>query len=489
MVVCPGLRTTSFHFHLALFLTQLLRFLLLLLLCYRFQHLANLDYILPQEYIEELQILFDQAPTSSYENVTRVVEQELGGRPEDLFDQFDPTPIASASLAQVHVAYDKQTGAKLAIKVQHEGLRETSRGDIFALVKAVEILEYLFPKEFTFGWLADEIAPQLPRELDFINEGNNAERAAACLAQRNHRAAGIVDVVVPKIYWNYTTPRVLCMAFEPGVPATHVQAHIQAGIQPKDVARLISQVFHAQVFLDAFVHCDPHPANVLIRPSPNHPGKPQMVLVDHGLYKTLDDDFRLIYAQLWKALMMADIPRIQEASQKLGVHGKLYTLLSGLLTARPFDEVVERSKTGSLDLEQARAAAKKKKKKRKRANTTTTSITSIHSDQDKAVIRGYAQTFLMDILNMIGTLPRQMLLLLKMNDCLRHIDYALGSPTNTLVVAGRLAAQAVYEHQQQQTTMGFWYRFQTWFEYVTVLWKIRVYEVGATWWLTTKGTS
>lgn len=203
--------------------------------------------------------------------------------------------------------------------------------------------------------------------------------------------------------------------------------------------------------------------NVLLRKSKTT-GKPQMVLVDHGLYKQLDTDFRITYAQLWKSLMMADIPNIQKSCRALGVDGKLYTLLSGLLTARPFDEVVERSKTKSFELSPQAKAQRK-------------------SAQDKAVIRGYAQKFLVDILTMIDTLPRQMVLLLKMNDCLRHIDYALGSPTNNLVVAGRLAAQAVYEHQVVQAKeKSAWKRFQAWLDYVMVLWRIQLYEFG-TWWI------
>lgn len=78
------------------------------------QHLANLDYLIPQEYIEVLSSLFDEAPHSEFNDVCRVVEEDLQGKVDDLFDNFDPVPIASASLAQVHVAYDKQTGVKLA---------------------------------------------------------------------------------------------------------------------------------------------------------------------------------------------------------------------------------------------------------------------------------------------------------------------------------------------------------------------------------------
>jgi len=423
------------------------------------QHLANLDYLIPQEYIDVLSCLLDDAPTSSYESICQVIQEELGASPQQLFDGFEQEPIASASLAQVHVAYEKNTGRKLAIKVQHRGLRETCRGDLLALTSVVHALEFFF-KDFNFGWIADEIAPNLPMELDFTKEGRNAERASSYLAKRQSQAH---DVVIPKVIWDHTSNRVLCMEFEEGFRATDLDAIRKAGMHPRDVAKLISRVFHSQTFLDAWVHCDPHPANVLLRKSAET-GKPQMVLVDHGLYKQLDDDFRITYAQLWKALMMADIPTIRDSCRKLGVDGKLYTLLSGLLTARPFDEVVERSKTGSFEL-----SAKAKGE---------------GNPQDKAVIRGYAQKFLVDILTMIDSLPRQMVLLLKMNDCLRHIDYALGSPANNLVCAGRVAAQAVYEHQitaSANKNLTLWKRFSAWIDYMIVLWRIQLYDIGSNW--------
>lgn len=436
------------------------------------QHLANLDYIIPQEYIDGLGCLLDDAPTSTYESVCQVVQEELGASPNDIFDRFEVEPIASASLAQVHVAYDKVSGRKLAVKVQHRGLRETCKGDLLALTTVVQTLE-LFFEEFNFGWISDEIAPQLPLELDFQNEGRNSERAASYLAKRhspNH------DVVIPAVLWDHTSTRVLCMEFEEGFRCTDVDAIQKAGLNPRDVSQLISRVFHSQTFLDAWVHCDPHPANVLLRKSATS-GKPQMVLVDHGLYKELDDDFRITYAKLWKALMMADIPTIRESCRALGVDGQLYTLLSGLLTARPFDEVVERSKAGSFGLKKSK-------------NTKSTN----EQQQDKAVIRGYAQKFLVDILTMIDMLPRQMVLLLKMNDCLRHIDYALGSPpSNNLMVAGRVSAQAVYEDRirngsHSSRSVSPLQRFSAWVDYVMVLWRIQVYDFGA-WWMESRRRS
>jgi len=275
------------------------------------QHLANLDYLIPFEYIETLHELFNNAPVSSYQSVCQVLNEELGKSPEDLFDNFSVEPIASASLAQVHVAYDKISGKKLAIKIQHQGLRETSRGDLFAVFCAARAADFFF-RDFSLGWMVDEILPQLPKELNFILEGKNSERASTELTSND-------DVVIPKVIWDKTTPRVLCMEFEEGFKCTDIDAIEQAGLQKSDVSKLISSVLHSQVFLWGFVNADPHEANVLLRKHPKKSGKPQLVLVDHGLYKEIDNDFRILYARLYKSLLMADVPKIKSTCEKLGV--------------------------------------------------------------------------------------------------------------------------------------------------------------------------
>lgn len=124
------------------------------------QHLANLDLLLPDEYLKSLSSLFDDAPVSSYEDVCHVVKEELGSSPEQLFDDFSIDPFASASLAQVHTARCKATGKKLAVKVQHKGLRETSKGDLLAIATVTNIAENLFD-DFNFGWICEELTPQV----------------------------------------------------------------------------------------------------------------------------------------------------------------------------------------------------------------------------------------------------------------------------------------------------------------------------------------
>lgn len=118
-----------------------------------------------------------------------------------------------------------------------------------------------------------------------------------------------------------------------------------------------------------------------------------------------------------------------------------------------------------------------------RAKTGSLSATIKDAKSDKAMISGYAQHFFQDIIDILDTLPRQMLLLLKMNDCLRHIDFALGSPTNTLVITGKYASRAVYEdnvlHSSSWST-----RMSAWVDYMNVLFRIKLHNMTL-WWAET----
>jgi aarF domain-containing kinase len=156
--------------------------------------------------------------------------------------------------------------------------------------------------------------------------------------------------------------------------------------------------------------------------------------------------------------MMADLEGIKSSCASLGVT-KMYPLFAAMLTARPFDEIIERSKTKSF---------------------APPENVSPDSQADRAVIRGYAKQFMAEIFALLGVLPRQMLLLLKMNDCLRHIDMALDSPTNTLVIAGKYASRAVYTHNIQSTGTFSITRFRYWVDYMKVMIRIGLYDLG-TW--------
>jgi aarF domain-containing kinase len=229
--------------------------------------------------------------------VREIIREELDSYPEDLFDEFSAEPIASASLAQVHTAF--LGGRKVAVKVQHPSVGRTAFGDIFVMTKIVRYLER-FVEGFTFGWLVDEIAPQLFLELDFENESQNGRKAKKILEKEFGDR-----VVVPGVVGELTKKKVLTMDWEGGLEATDIEGLEREGLDKGQVARLVSEVFcyqvrappyrpasssppllnfYSQVFQEGFVHCDPHPANLMVRTN-SRTGRPQLVLVDHGLYE------------------------------------------------------------------------------------------------------------------------------------------------------------------------------------------------------------
>ncbi|XP_053458270.1 aarF domain-containing protein kinase 1 isoform X3 [Nycticebus coucang] len=171
------------------------------------QHLGALDYLLPEEYTSTLKVLHSQAPQSSMQEVRQVIQEDLGKEIHDLFMSFDDTPLGAASLAQVHKAV-LHDGRTVAVKVQHPKVQAQSSKDILLMEVLVLAVKQLFP-DFEFMWLVDEAKKNLPLELDFLNEGRNAEKVAQMLKHFDF-------LKVPRIYWELSTKRVLLMEFVDG---------------------------------------------------------------------------------------------------------------------------------------------------------------------------------------------------------------------------------------------------------------------------------
>ena len=343
------------------------------------QHLAQLDYLVPEAYTRTLgAVLFTANTASSWADAAAVIEAELGMPPEKAFASIERVPIASASLAQVHVATERGTGRKLAVKVQHAGLREACHADLAAVGLAVRCAERWFP-EFCLGWVVDEIAPHLPLELDFLHEAQNLERCRRLFAASPLGRDG--TVVLPDVVPHLTTTRVLTMSFEEGDSVADVGCLRRRGLAPAAVARVLSEAFCTMLFQGGLVHCDPHPGNVLVRAKAD--GRPQLVLLDHGLYRELTPHFRLSYCRLWRALVTGDADAIRAECDGWAI-GEYYPLLAAMLTARPWADIT----SGEVERLRERGTA-----------------------QDKESIRGYAKLYMRQIAIVFGRLPREMLLL------------------------------------------------------------------------------
>ncbi|XP_063500311.1 aarF domain-containing protein kinase 1 isoform X6 [Symphalangus syndactylus] len=242
------------------------------------QHLGALDYLLPEEYTSTLKVLHSQAPQSSMQEIRQVIREDLGKEIHDLFQSFDDTPLGTASLAQVHKAV-LHDGRTVAVKVQHPKVRAQSSKDILLMEVLVLAVKQLFP-EFEFMWLVDEAKKNLPLELDFLNEGRNAEKVSQMLKHFDF-------LKVPRIHWDLSTERVLLMEFVDGGQVNDRDYMEKNKIDVNEISRHLGKMYSEMIFVNGFVHCDPHPGNVLVRKHPGT-GKAEIVLLDHGLYQDLE---------------------------------------------------------------------------------------------------------------------------------------------------------------------------------------------------------
>jgi predicted unusual protein kinase regulating ubiquinone biosynthesis (AarF/ABC1/UbiB family) len=263
--------------------------------------------VFPDEYIEVLSKLHDTVPPRSYPIVREVIERELGKRVEDVFVEFDPVPIASASLAQVHRAR-LHDGRDVAVKVQYPDIEEIVRVDLQNMRMLAGAADRLL-RDFDFRPIIDELNANIPLELDFVHEGQNAE-----LAARNF--AGHDEIVVPDIYWEFTTRRVLVMEFLEGIKITDIAAIDAAGIDRQAVAHLLADSYLRQIFRHGFFHADPHPGNLFVQPGP------KLVIVDFGLAKQLKPEFLQGFIRLTMALMAEDSKALARAFRELGFKTK-----------------------------------------------------------------------------------------------------------------------------------------------------------------------
>ncbi|MCS7030691.1 MAG: AarF/ABC1/UbiB kinase family protein [Gloeomargarita sp. SKYG116] len=216
--------------------------------------------IFPAEYVEELSKLQDQVPAFGMDQVAQIIEADLGKPIEKLFLTFEPTPLAAASLGQVHRA-ELPSGEQVVVKVQRPGLRQLFDIDL-AIVK--DIARY-FQNHPKWGpgrdWLGiyEECRRILYEEIDYLQEGRNADEF-----RRNFR--GIEWVKVPRVYWRYCSLRVLTLEYLPGIKISHYSALEAAGLDRKRLAELNARAYLEQVLNHGFFHADPHPGNIAVDP-------------------------------------------------------------------------------------------------------------------------------------------------------------------------------------------------------------------------------
>lgn len=269
------------------------------------QILSTRSDLLPEPFLEELRKLQDSVPPLEWEVMREVLTEELGRPPETVFASIDPHPIGSASLSQVHSAM-LPDGTEVALKIQRPHIRELVETDLEILHDLAQLAQRTQLGElYDPETIAEDIAFTLLNELDYRREGHNAEQF-----QRNF--ADEPTVHVPKIYWEYSTPRLLVMERLHGIKVDDVEALQQAGHDTRQIAKDASRLIVKEVLEDGFFHADPHPGNYLIEPDG------RIGVLDFGMVGTLNEEDRFNLTRLYVAIIRQDTHAILNVFARMG---------------------------------------------------------------------------------------------------------------------------------------------------------------------------
>ncbi|XP_076164416.1 aarF domain containing kinase 1 [Ptiloglossa arizonensis] len=399
------------------------------------QHIGALDYLLPPEYVHTMRVLHSSAPQSSFKDVLTVIKEDFKKDPYEIFENIDPEPLGTASLAQVHKAVLKD-GNVVAIKIQHRAVKTNSYVDIKTMSALVKLTSLVFP-DFKFDWLVDETKKNIPRELDFVQEGKNAEKVQRIFSHYHW-------LKIPKIYWEISSRRVLTMEFVEGGQVNDLKYIQNNNLNPYEVSSKLGRLYSHMIFIVGFVHSDPHPGNVLVRKKNN---EAEIILLDHGLYANLSNEFRVEYSKLWLAILDGNKAAMQMHCAKLGV-ADLYGLLACMVSGRSW-------------------------------NTIMTGVQKTkYNIQEKEEFQKEIPNLLPQISNVLERVNRQMLLILKTNDLMRCIEYSLKTESRKsgMMEMSKCCINSIYDEKMKLCT-NTWTRWKVSIAKQWILFKLSLYYI------------
>ncbi len=289
------------------------------------QLISIMTNFLPEQFRRELEGLQDAVPPRPYEEIEQRLRDELQAPPDELFASFERQPIASASIGQVHVAR-LHSGEVVAVKVQYPDIDEIVKSDLRTLRRIFAIVGRFLPYE-GLDELYREVRAIVLEELDFTAEADNTERIAANFEGRR-------DVAFPHVVRNLSTARVLTTHFEKGVKISDVAGIKRFGLDRKELAKQVVEIYCQQIFTDGLYHADPHPGNLLVRPGDDADGKPTIVFLDFGAVAEIPAQMREGIVELLQGALSRDSNRIVKAMKQMG-------FVARGADERVFEQVVE----------------------------------------------------------------------------------------------------------------------------------------------------
>jgi ubiquinone biosynthesis protein len=274
------------------------------------QVLSTRRDLMPADVADELAKLQDRVPPFDSDLAIAQIKRSLGAHPDQLFAEFDRTPVASASIAQVHFAKLKD-GTEVAVKVLRPGMKRSIEDDIALMKIAAGWVERLWadgrrlkPKE-----VVGEFDKYLHDELDLMREAANASQLRRNFLQSNL-------LIVPEMFWDYCSTAVLVMERMHGIPISQSERLIAEGVDMKKLSSDGVEIFFTQVFRDGFFHADMHPGNILVSTDPATFGR--YIALDFGIVGTLTDHDKDYLSQNFLAFFRRDYKRVAEAHIESG---------------------------------------------------------------------------------------------------------------------------------------------------------------------------
>ncbi len=274
------------------------------------QVLSTRRDLMPPDIADELAKLQDQVPPFPAEQALAEVQHAFGRPAGELFRAFDPVPVASASIAQVHFAL-LQDGTEAAVKILRPGMLPVIARDLDLLDSAGWLIEVLWAdgRRLRLREVVAEFAKHLYDELDLMREAANASQL-----RRNFLHSPLL--AIPEMYWDYCAPSVMTMQRMHGTPISHIQALREQGIDITRLAHAGVEIFFTQVFRDGFFHADMHPGNIFVSTDTETRGR--YIALDFGIMGTLTDADKAYLAQNFIAFFNRDYRRVAQAHLEAG---------------------------------------------------------------------------------------------------------------------------------------------------------------------------
>ncbi len=269
------------------------------------QVLSTRPDLVPVDFTQELSKLQDEVPPFPFIDAKKIIESELGVLPVDLFESFDETPIASASIGQVYRARLKD-GEEIAVKVQRPGIRKIIEVDLEIMLHLAMLMERHIEEMDLYRpvRIVEEFARTLEREIDYTLEASNMERIG-------HQFLDDRSLYVPKVYREMTTAHVLTMEYIDGIKVSELERIDEAGLDRKLITARGADIYLKQIFDHGFFHADPHPGNIFILPGN------VICLLDFGMTGFVDRQTREDFVELIESIITQSEARAAQIILKI----------------------------------------------------------------------------------------------------------------------------------------------------------------------------